>query len=161
MGKTNPSDNADHEIVLERIFDAPCELVWEAWTNPKHGAQWWGPDGFTMTIEKMDFRVGGVWKHVMHGPDGTDYPNYSVFRKIVEHERIVFEHSGGDDGRTDIAFIATWTFEAVGNKTRLNMRLPFANSAAREVATKEYGAIEGGRQTLARLEALVTKMATA
>ncbi len=161
MGETSASDTADREIVLERIFDAPRELVWEAWTNPKHIAQWWGPNGFTMSIEKMDLRVGGEWKHVMHGPDGTDYRNESVFREIVRHERIVFEHSGGRSGGMDISFISTWTFEAVGNQTRLTMRHLFATSATREIAAMEYGAIEGGRQTLARLAALLGQMAGA
>ncbi len=151
MDMTNVSDTADREIVVERVLDAPRELVWEAWTNPKHVAQWWGPDGFTTTIEKMDFRVGGVWKHVMHGPDGTDYPNSSVFREIVKHERIVFAHGGGREGGPGVSFTATWTFEALGNKTRLTMRLLFDTPAGRDLAAREYGAVEGGRQTLARL----------
>lgn len=156
---TNVIDTADREIVLERIFDAPRELVWEAWTNPKHVAQWWGPNGFTTTIDKMDFRVGGVWKLVMHGPDGTDYMNYSVFSEIVKHERIVFEHGGERKGGPAINFISTWTFEALGNRTRLSMHLLFDTSAGRELVATEYGAIEGGRQTLERLGAFLEKMA--
>ena len=84
---------ADREIVVSRVFDAPRELVWEAWTNPKHVANWWGPTGFSTTIEKMDVRPGGEWKHVMHGPDGTDYPNHSVFIEVVKPERIVYSHA--------------------------------------------------------------------
>ena len=57
--------------------------------DPKHVVQWWGPNGFTTTIQEMDFRRGGVWTLVMHGPDGTDYPNYSTFQEIVYPERIV------------------------------------------------------------------------
>ena len=150
---------ADREIVIERIFDAPRELVWEAWTNPEHVAQWWGPDGFTTTIEKMEFRVGGVWKLVMHGPDGTDYPNSSMFREIVEPERIVFSHGGGREGGPGAHFLSTWTFEALGKQTRLTMRLVFATPADRDLVVREYGAIEGGKQTLARLAGYLPRMA--
>ena len=79
-------------------FDAPRELAWQAMTDPRHVVQWWGPRGFTTTIQEMDVRPGGVWTHVMHGPDGTDYPNHSVFQEVVYPERIVFAHGGGKAG---------------------------------------------------------------
>ena len=75
---------ADREIVITRVFDAPRELVWEAWTNPEHVVQWWGPRGFTTTIHEMDVRPGGVWHQTMHGPDGADYPNKSIFVEVVK-----------------------------------------------------------------------------
>ena len=151
--KTNnvATSTADREIVITRTFDAPRELVWEAWTNPKHVVNWWGPNGFSTTIEKMDFRVGGVWKHVMHGPDGTDYPNKSVFTEIVKPERIKYSHGGGTKGKPGVQFDATWTFEAVGKQTRLTIHQIFASAADRDMVVKTYGAIEGGKQTLARL----------
>lgn len=71
---SDTANTADREIVITRTFDAPRELVWEAMMNPEHVVHWWGPNGFSTTIEKMDLRVGGVWKHVVHGPDGTEYP---------------------------------------------------------------------------------------
>ena len=71
----------DRELLLTRVLNAPIELVWEVWTNPKHIAQWWGPNGFTNTITTMDMHPGGEWDLVMHGPDGTDYKNKSVFYK--------------------------------------------------------------------------------
>jgi len=144
-------------MTISRVFDAPRELVWEAWTNPEHVAQWWGPDGFTTTIEKMDFRVGGVWKQVMHGPDGRDYPNSSIFREIVAPERIVFSHGGGGEGGSGTHFVATWIFEALGKQTCLTMRLVFDTSAERELVATEFGAIEGGKQTLARLAEFLAK----
>jgi uncharacterized protein YndB with AHSA1/START domain len=64
---------SDRENVTTRVFDAPRELVFRAWTNPKHESQWWGPNGFTNTIHEMDVRPGSVWRFVMHGPDGVDY----------------------------------------------------------------------------------------
>lgn len=157
MTETHQS-HADREIVIERIFDAPRELVWEAWTNPVHVARWWGPDGFTTTIQQMDFREGGVWKLVMHGPDGTDYPNSSVFREIVVPERIVFSHGGGRAGGPGAHFLSTWTFEALGNRTRLSIRMLFDTAEARDLVIREYGAVEGGKQTLARLASYLPRM---
>lgn len=147
----NATSTADREIIIERVFDAPRELVWEAWTNPEHVAQWWGPNGFTTTIKQMDFRVGGVWKLTMHGPDGRDYPNSSVFREIVKPERIVFSHGGGTKDGPGTHFLSTWTFAAVGGQTRVTMRLLFDTPEERELVIREYGAFEGGKQTLARL----------
>ncbi len=150
---------ADREIVIARVFDAPRELVWRAWTDPQHVVNWWGPTGFTTTIEKMDVRPGGVWKHVMHAPDGTDYPNSSVFREVVKPERIVFSHGGGKEGGPGVHFTATWTFEALaGNQTRVTIRMVFDSAADRDVVVREYGAIEGGKQTLGRLADYLTRM---
>jgi len=152
------SNTADREIIIERIFDAPRELVWTAWTNPEHVAQWWGPDGFTTTIEKMDFRLGGVWKHVMHGPDGTDYSNSSVFREIVRPERIVYTHGGAREGEPVANFTATWLFEDLGSRTRLTMQLLFETPEDRDLVVREYGAVEGGKQTLTRLDGYLPQM---
>jgi uncharacterized protein YndB with AHSA1/START domain len=85
---------ADREIVLTRVFDAPRELLWDAWTDPKHVVKWWGPRGFTITIHEMDVRPGGIWNHTMHGPDGTDYPGQCVFIEVVKPERIVYSMTG-------------------------------------------------------------------
>jgi len=119
--------------------------------------QWWGPRGFTTTIEEMDVRPGGVWKLVMHGPDGTNYPNRSVFREVVKPERLVFSHGGGKAGGPSAQFVATWTFEALGDQTQVTIRMAFPSAAARDRVVKEYGAIEGGKQTLARLGELLAK----
>lgn len=154
----NASDSAEREILIERIFDAPRELVWEAWTNPEHVAQWWGPDGFTTTIKEMDFSVGGVWKLTMHGPDGMEYPNSSVFREIVKPERIVFAHGGKREGGPGAHFLSTWTFEALGDQTRVRMQLLFDTPAERDRVIREFGAIEGGKQTFARLAEYLEKV---
>jgi uncharacterized protein YndB with AHSA1/START domain len=145
-------ENADREIVISREFSAPRELVWEAMTNPRHVVNWWGPRGFTTTIETMDFRVGGVWKHMMHGPDGVNYPNEKVFKEIVKPEKIVFSHGGRRENGPSVDAIATWTFDAVeNNKTRVTIRMVFPSATDRDFVVKEFGAIEGGRQTLERL----------
>ena len=73
----------DRELVLTRVFNAPVDLVWEVWSQPEHIAHWWGPNGFTCTIHKMDLRPGGEWNLVLHGPDGTDFDNQSFFREVI------------------------------------------------------------------------------
>lgn len=111
-----------------------------------------GPAGFSTTIETMDVRVGGNWKHVMHGPDGANYPNHSVFQEIVRPERIVYSHGGHREGGPGVSFISTWTFDVVeGSKTKVTIRMEFPTADERNFVVKEYGAIEGGKQTLERL----------
>jgi uncharacterized protein YndB with AHSA1/START domain len=152
-------ENLDREIFLSREFAAPRELVWKAMTDPEHIVHWWGPRGFTTTIETMDFRVGGVWKHVMHGPDGTNYPNEKVFKEIVPMEKIVFSHGGRRENGPSVDAIATWTFDKIAErKTRVSLRLVFPSAPERERVVKEFGAIEGGKQTLERLGEYLVKM---
>jgi uncharacterized protein YndB with AHSA1/START domain len=159
--KANSTAAADHEIVISRVFDAPRELVWKAWTDPKHVVNWWGPKGFSTTIEVMDVRPGGQWAHVMRGPDGTNYPNKSIFKEVVENERIVYSHGGGKEGGRGARFEATWTFETVGpGKTHLTVRMVFPTKEDRDFVVKEYGAIEGGKQTLGRLSEYLPTMET-
>ncbi len=152
-------DTSAREIIISRVLHAPRELVWQAWTDPQHVAHWWGPRGFSTTIKKMDFRVGGVWEHVMHGPNGANYPNKSTFKEIVPLERITFSHGGGREEGPGATFVATWTFETVdGNKTRLTGRMVFLSADARDFVVKEFGAIEGGKQTLERASEYVAGM---
>jgi uncharacterized protein YndB with AHSA1/START domain len=153
--------STSREIVVSRVFGAPRELLWRVWTDPARVVNWWGPNGFSTTIEKMDLRPGGVWKHVMHGPDGTDYPNVSVFQEIVEPERIVFKHGGGKKGGPGAHFTATWTFEALGAKSRLTVRMVFETLEERDLVAREYGAVEGAQQTLERLAGYLAKPAAA
>jgi uncharacterized protein YndB with AHSA1/START domain len=143
--------NVEREIVISRLFDAPREMVWEAWTDPRQVALWWGPKGFSTTIEQMDVRPGGVWKHVMHGPDGTDYPNESVFLDVVPYERLVYTLSGGRKGGPQVQFEKSATFEEEAGGTRVTMRLVFPSAEARDQNVRDYGSIEGGKQTLQRL----------
>jgi uncharacterized protein YndB with AHSA1/START domain len=142
-------------IQATRIFDAPRELVWRVWTDPKHLALWWGPDGFTTTTSTYDLRPGGVWRFVMHGPDGRDYENRVTFDEIVAPERLAYRHGGGDDVEP-VQFATTVTFEDISGKglngkTRLTMRGVFPSAAERARVIKEYGADKGLVQTLARL----------
>lgn len=145
-------------MVAIRIFDAPRELVFAAWTDPKHLEQWWGPTGFTTTTHSIDIREGGVWRFVMHGPDGRDYQNRITYDEIVRPERIVYHHGGGDDVEP-VQFRTTVTFEDVGGKTRLTLQAVFPSAEERDRVIREYGADKGMVQTLARLEAHIASMA--
>ena len=161
MNKRNEllTDTSDRELVFERIFSAPRELVFEAWTNPQHVVQWWGPNGFTTTIEQMEVRPGGVWKHIMHGPDGKDYPNKSIFIEVVKPERLVYSHAGGRKGDPGAQFETTVTFEEFnGGKTKLTMRMVFPSAEKRDEVVRFYKADEGGNQTLSRLEEFLAKL---
>ncbi len=146
------NDTTDREISVSRVFDAPREMVWRAMTDPAQVVKWWGPRGFTTTIEEMNVKPGGIWKHVMRGPDGTEYPNKSIFTEVVEPERIVYSHGGGRKGDRGVHFVATWTFDALEDgKTRLTMRSVFSTVEDRDRIVRDYGAIEGAKQTLERL----------
>ncbi len=83
------NDAAERELISSRLLDAPRDLVFRAFTDPDHLRQWWGPRGFNNTFLEFDPRPGGVWQFVMHGPNGTDYPNRHIFLEIVKPERIV------------------------------------------------------------------------
>jgi uncharacterized protein YndB with AHSA1/START domain len=149
--KTAPAaSTADREIVITRVFDAPRELVWDAWTDLKHVGNWWGPRGFTTTTHSREFREGGSWRYMMHGPDGRDYPNRVTYLEIERPARLVY-NQGGEEDYKDIHFQATVTFEDVGGKTRVTMRSVFPSVAERDRVVREYGAVQGGIQHLGRL----------
>jgi uncharacterized protein YndB with AHSA1/START domain len=149
----NPSDTADREIVISRTFDAPRELVFDAFTDARHASAWYGPDGFTTTTERQELRTGGEWVFTMHGPDGTDFPNWIRYREVVRPERLVYEH-GGRTPDAPVHFHVTVTFTDLGGgRTALTMRSVFPTAESRRLVVERYGAIEGGHQTLARLAA--------
>jgi uncharacterized protein YndB with AHSA1/START domain len=137
-------------IVIERLIGAPRGLVFEAFTTAQHLAHWWGPTGFSITTFAFDFQPGGVWRFVMHGPDGRDYQNRLVFQVIEPPARIVSRHGGGDDVEP-ASHEMRITLEAEGDKTRLTWRLVFDSIAERDRIAREYGAVEGGQQTVGRL----------
>ena len=145
-------------IVGSRVIDAPRELVWSVWTDPKHLAQWWGPDGFSTTTSAFDFKAGGVWRFVMHGLDGRDYENRITFDEIARPERLRYHHGGGDDVEP-VQFRTTVTFEDLGGKTRVTLRGVFPSAEERARVIKEYGADKGLVQTLARLDAYAARLA--
>jgi uncharacterized protein YndB with AHSA1/START domain len=146
-------------IIATRELDAPRTLVFSVWTDPKRLSQWWGPDGFTTTTSSFDMRVGGVWRFVMHGPDGRDYENRITFDEIVEPERIRYHHGGGDDVEP-VQFRTTVTFEELaGGRTRITLHAVFPSAAERDRVIKDYGADKGAMQTLSRLADYVAQVA--
>lgn len=145
------------EIVAQRTFDAPRELVWSAWTHPEHIGRWWGPNGFTTTTSEFNLKPGGIWRFVMHGPDGRDYKNVVQFLEIVEPERLVYKH-GGEADTEDVNFEVTVTFEDRNGQTDLTLRSVFPTVEERDRVARDYGAVEGAQQTLDRLAEHVAEM---
>jgi len=151
MQAPDPVVPPDREIVTTREIAAPRALVWKLWTEAQHVPHWFGPSGFSLTTQAMDVRAGGQWRFVMHGPDGHDYPNLITYLEVNAPARLVYKH-GGEPGVEAVDFTTTVTFEELpGDRTRLTMRAVFATAAARDHVAREYGAVEGGKQTLARL----------
>lgn len=147
---------ADREIVISRVIDAPREVVFEAFTEVRHLSHWWGPEGFTTTTRAFEFRVGGEWNFTMHGPDGTDYPEWITWTAFTLPERIEFLHGEYRDDPN--AFQSVISFTAEAEATRIEMRTVFPTTQARDEAVEKYHAIEGGQQTLSNLAAYVTEI---
>ena len=158
MSTTDQSSTArgattDREIVISRRIDAPRELVFEAFTEARHLAHWWGPEGFTTTTEAFEFRVGGEWVFAMRGPDGTDYSEWIVWTAIDRPQRIAFDHGAFRDDPD--AFESVITLDRDGDATMLEMRTVFPTREQRDEAVHKYHAVEAGGQTLAHLAGYV------
>lgn len=152
MNQQNEEDSefgtGEREIQISREFDVPRESVFDAWTEPDKIGRWWGAYGFTTTTHEMDFREGGSWDFIMHGPDGTDYNNFIRYIEIVNPEKLVYDHGRNSDHPPD--FRVRVAFRDLGEKTLLSMRMVFPGKEARDDAA-QFGAVEGGEQTLDRL----------
>src|SRR6188474_976935 len=157
-GRDAPAQSATaaREIVISRSIRAPRELVFAAFTEVRHLSQWWGPEGFTTTTRAFEFRVGGEWDFVMHGPDGTDYQEWISFTEIIPLERIALLHGESPDDPN--AFESVLTFAPDGAATRIEMRTVFPTRELRDEAVEKYHAIEGGQQTLSNLATYVTEI---
>lgn len=140
------SNTKDRELVITRTLNAPADLVWEVFTKPEHIANWWGPNGFTNTIYTMDLKPGGLWELVMHGPDGTDYKNKSVYKEIVPLKKIVFDHFNPD-------FTTTIQFEDLGEQTHIHWHMLFSTTEEFIQVVKTFKADEGLKQNIERLNA--------
>ncbi len=139
------------EMRITRTIKAPIDLMWKVWTDPEHIVNWWGPNGFTSTIHTMGFQEGGEWKLTLHGPDGTDYPNRSIFGEIVPLKKIAFEHFNPH-------FITTVLFESKGKETRLEWTALFDTAEMRETVIKAHKADEGQRQNIEKLDKYLSKV---
>lgn len=145
----SPDSTEGRSLEVTRLLDAPRDLVWEVWTNPDHIKNWWGPEGFTNTIYKMEVWPGGVWEFTMHGPDGTDYRNVHVYVELVKPERIVLKHVTGPK------FVLTATFTEEGNKTRVHVQSLFESEEQLAHVIKTVKADLGLKQNVDRMEAYV------
>lgn len=155
MTHNSQPPSSDREVVITRTIDAPRQLVFEAFTEVRHLSQWWGPNGFTTTTRTFTFEEGGVWNFVMHGPDGTDYPEWITWQEITPPERIAMLH--GESAEDPEAFESILTFADHGETTEITMYTVFPTAALRDRAVEEYHAVEGGQQTLGNLAAYVAK----
>jgi len=118
-----------NELKLTRVYDAPVKAVWDAWTDAKQVAQWWGPRGFTLTTFKKDLRPGGQWIYTMHGPDGTDYPNIATYHEVEKYSRLVYDH-GATENSPPLFHVTVLFSESKGKtKMEMTMRLPTAEAA--------------------------------
>jgi uncharacterized protein YndB with AHSA1/START domain len=154
----NPSpQSAQRELVITRLFNAPRSLVFKAWTDPKHVAQWWGPSGYTNPVCELDVRPGGAIYIEMTGPDGIMIPNKGVFHEIVEPERIVFMTKAFEDeeGNPRLQVLNTVTFVERDGKTELTMRALVIKETS-EVAASLAGMEQGWNESLDRLAESLT-----
>jgi uncharacterized protein YndB with AHSA1/START domain len=157
MATGNVMANKEQELVLTRVFDAPRELVFKAWTDPKQVAQWWGPRGFSNPVCELDLRPGGAIRIHMRGPDGTVYPMAGVYNEVVEPERLVFTSAALDaDGKPIFEVLTTVTFAEQGSKTKQILRARVIKSTG-EAAPYLAGMEAGWMQSLERLAESLAK----
>ena len=151
MSEKNSTQTAsDRELVITRVFEAPRELVWKAWTEEMD--QWSAPRGFTIPISEGDLRLGGKWRAVMVSPEGKELPLGGVYREIVPPERLVFTHSWDDaSGKPGPETVVTVTLVARGQKTEMNFRQTGFDSTE-----SRNGHADGWGQSFDRLEELLT-----
>jgi uncharacterized protein YndB with AHSA1/START domain len=142
------ADTGDRACVHWRLIDAPRERVFAAIADAHQLARWWGPNGFTSTFETFDFRPGGHWRLVLHGPDGSDYPNENVFVQIVAPERVVIDHPSDTHH-----FVLTITLADEGGGTRVGWHQLFDSAEHRNLIAEVV--LAANEQNLDRLAAVV------
>jgi uncharacterized protein YndB with AHSA1/START domain len=129
-------------------------MVWDAWTDPQQVAKWWGPRGFTLTTHSKDLRPGGHWNYTMHGPDGVDYPNRTIYHEVEKESKLVYDHGSTDDGPP--LFRVTAVFSEAEGKTTLEMTMSLATPEAAE-ETRKFIKKAGGESTWDRLAEYLEK----
>ncbi|MEP7169334.1 MAG: SRPBCC family protein [Bacteroidota bacterium] len=146
------NDIKNRELSITRLINAPRELVWKMWTEPEHIKHWWGPNGFTNTIFKMDVKPGGEWEFIMHGPDGTDYKNKHIYKEVVKPERLVLMHVTAPKFEMEANFVEQ------GNKTLIIIKSQFESAEQLEEVIKVFKADEGLKQNMDKLETYLEKV---
>jgi uncharacterized protein YndB with AHSA1/START domain len=143
-----------NEISITRFYRAPLKTVWNAWTDVEQVAKWWGPRGFTLTTHSKELKPGGIWHYTMHGPDGVDYPNKTLYHEVVEYARLVYDH-GGNDERAPL-FRVTALFSEVKGGTQMDMTMRLPTAEAAEETHKRIKKF-GGNSTWDRLAEYLAK----
>jgi uncharacterized protein YndB with AHSA1/START domain len=146
-----------NEIHIIRLLNAPVRAVWDAWTDPAQAAQWWGPRGFTLTTHGKDLRPGGHWTYTMHGPDGVDWPNKTIYHEVEECAKLVYDHGGHDD-RPPLFHVVV-LFSEVNGKTKMDMTMTFKSTEDMD-AIRKHIKKAGGEGTWDRLAEYVDKQTT-
>lgn len=167
------NDEQPKEIIITRVFDAPRELVWKAWTEPEMIKKWWGPEGFTAPSIKMDFRVGGKYTYAMQGPKGSEWDRVmytsGIFKEIIPMEKIVVTDYFSDEQGNKIEpskegqstdfpteMNATIVFEELEDgKTKLSIIYPKPENEAQFQALLKSGMQEGWSTSLNKLAASI------
>lgn len=147
----------DRGIEITRLVKAPRPLVWKACTEPKHIDQWWGPNGFANKTIAHDLRVGGQWKYTMTGPDGKVWPNLITYTEVTPIDRLAYDHGDWENPKM---FTGSLSFTDVEGGTLVTLHNVFPSKDVRDQAIENYGAAEGGKQTLTRLAEYVQKQPT-
>jgi uncharacterized protein YndB with AHSA1/START domain len=153
--KKQPARTPPDEITLSRVLDAPRELVFSAWTDPAHVAEWWGPGGFTSKVIAWDSRPGSPIRIDMHAPNGVVYPMNGTMIEVVPPERFVFTAGALDaEGRSMFDVLTTATFAEQGGRTRLTLNARVTRKTP-QADQHIKGMKAGWTQSLERLAAFV------
>ncbi len=155
MTRTANPYEAENELRITRVYDAPVSLVWEAWTRDEHVRQWWGPRGFSLTTHHKELRPGGTWVYTMHGPDGKDWPNFTRYHVVEPRAKLVYDH-GASEADAKPMFRVTATFTDLGGKTELDMRMVLA-TAEEAAQSRAFVKAAGGNGTWDRLAEFLEK----
>ena len=157
MKNYNTFKQEENILIHTRLLDAPRDLVWEVWTNPEHIKEWWGPNGFSLTTKSMHVEPGKIWEFIMHGM-GRDWDNKIEYTEVKKPLLLSYKHSGARS--EDYNFTVTVLFEEVEGKTLLTMKSVFKSKEIIDELNRKVNAIEGGKQTLNRLEDYLNKLKT-
>jgi uncharacterized protein YndB with AHSA1/START domain len=157
MTNYNTFKQEENILIHTRLLDAPRDLVWEVWTNPEHIKEWWGPNGFSLTTKSMHVEPGKIWDFIMHGM-GRDWDNKIEYTEVKKPLLLSYKHSGTRS--EDYNFTVTVSFEEVEGKTLLTMKSVFKSKEIIDELNRKVNAIEGGKQTLSRLEDYLNKLKT-
>ena len=140
-----------YTLITARDIDAPLGRVWDAWHDAAKIAKWWGPAGFRSTVKELNVREGGRFHVIMHGPDGTDYPNLYVFDHVEEQRQLVYTNQGSEQFGL-APFQTVVDFVGIENRTRVVLKARFSSAEDKRKHVEDFRAIEGSQQLLQRLE---------